>query len=138
MKMRKSKLKNRNFPKEFRKVVNYIESKKGFHVRLGSETKFLGHFSREIVIHHNYDLRHNGLYVLLYLIGKSRQPTTNIGINSYKKIDCVEEPEKYKLGEILQENHAWIEGSIIGHTLFENFNDKEYFSEKEKHLIKYL
>jgi len=67
------KRKTRRFPKEFRQVANYIKEQKGIDVVLGEDTDYRGPFTREIVIHHNYDLRNNGLYILLFECGKTFQ-----------------------------------------------------------------
>ena len=74
----KFRVKRRRFPKEFRKVSNFIRDTYGIHVVLSESTEFSGFFDREIRIHHNYDLRHNGLYVLLFECGRSLQSLSRL------------------------------------------------------------
>ena len=94
--MGKYKFINRKFPKEFQKVVDYIKTKKGVDVKLGQITSYMGPFNRRIFIHHNYDLRNNGLIALLHEVGHVLQPPTNVGVNSYKNIDIDVHPKEYE------------------------------------------
>jgi len=136
--MGKYKFKNRKFPKDFQKVVDYIFEKKGVVVKLNMSTNFMGHFNRVINIHHNYDLTKNGLYALLHECGHSLQPSTNIGINSYKNIDSDENPKQFVLGRLINEIDAWDRGLKIANELGIKINLKFWEKEKENTLLTYL
>lgn len=136
--MGKYKFKNRKFPKQFKIVADYIKSKKGVTVSLGSETKFTGHFSREIVIHHNFDLNSNGLIALLHECGHSLQPPTNIGVNSYKNLDEKQYPAEFHLGRFMNEVDAWNRGFELARLLNLQIDKKLWEKEKEKMLLTYF
>lgn len=136
--MGKYKFKNRNFPKEFKTVSRYIEEKKGVRVTLGHFTSFLGHFTREIVIHHNYDLKNNGLFALLHECGHSLQPPTNVGINSYKNLDETERPDEYRMGRFLNEVDAWNRGYKLANTIGIPINKKIWDLQRERALLTYF
>ena len=129
------KKKKRRFPKDFKKVVKYMKDKRGISVSLGESTEFLGQYTRTIIIHHNYDLRNNGLHVLLYECGKTFQPTTNIGINSYKDIDKEKYPDEYKVGTILSDVDAWKNGMDLAKKLHLQINKKKFKSSMNTVLI---
>lgn len=129
------KKKKRRFPYEFRKVVQYMKDKRGISVILGESTEFLGFYDRNIIIHHNYDLRNNGLHMLLYECGKTFQPTTNIGINSYKEIDKELFPDEYKVGTILADADAWARGMELAKKLKIQIDKKKYKDSMNKTLI---
>jgi len=136
--MGKFKFKNRKFPKEFKTVAKYIEDKKGVLVTLGHYTAFLGHFTREIVIHHNYDLKNNGLFALLHECGHSLQPPTNVGINSYKNLDETEHPDEYRMGRFLNEVDAWNRGFALAGTIGIPIDKRDWNLQKERALLTYF
>lgn len=113
-----------------------MKRNRGIKVSLGETTEFLGYYNRNIIIHHNYDLKNNGLYMLLYECGKTYQPTTNIGINSYKEIDKKEYPDEYKVGTILADVDAWKRGMDLAKILHLQINKKKYKDSMNKTLIK--
>tara|TARA_R110000868_G_scaffold155347_3_gene381768 strand:- start:421 stop:837 length:417 start_codon:yes stop_codon:yes gene_type:complete len=136
--MSKYKFKNRKFPKDFQKVVDYIYKKKGILVQLSQMTNYMGHFTRIINIHHNYDLNNNGLFALLHECGHSLQPPTNIGVNSYKNIDEESHQKQFILGRLLNEIDAWDKGMCISNELDIKIDMKQWNLEKENALITYL
>lgn len=136
--MGKYKFKNRKFPTQFQKVVGWISDVKGVDVILGNCTLFMGHFSRRIVIHHNYDLNNNGLYALLHECGHVLQPTTNIGCNTYKNIDDTEHPKEFMMGQFLNELDAWNRGMEIAKKLNLKINEKQFEKEKSEALLTYF
>jgi hypothetical protein len=136
--MGKYKFKNRKFPKEFQKVVDWIGNLKGIEVSLSNTTCFMGHFNRQIFIHHNYDLNENGLYALLHECGHVLQPVTNIGANSYKNIDTDEHPKEFMMGQFLNELDAWNRGWEIAQNLKLKINVKQFEKEKEIALLTYF
>ena len=85
--MSRYKFKNRKFPKDFKKVSEYIQKTKGVTVILGHHTMFDGHFSRQISIHHNYDLTNRGLYKLLHECGKVFQTPEVDTLSKYQKFE---------------------------------------------------
>jgi len=136
--MDRYKFKNRRFPKEFKRVADYILALKNIKVSLGHTTEFTGHFNRQIFIHHNYDLRKNGLIALLHECGHVMQPPTNIGVNAYKNLDEAEYPNNYKLGRFMKEVDAWNQGIEIANELGIQPNPKMWESEKKKALLTYF
>lgn len=123
--MGRYKFKDRKFPKDFQKVVDYIQEKKGIQVSLGTETEFLGYFNRQIIIHHNYDLCNNGLYILLYEVSKVLHPTSEYV--SYDKISK-------KVTNFLYESSLWIRGLEIAEELGIDIDKESYYSFKIKNL----
>lgn len=136
--MLRYQFKNRRFPKDFKKVVEYIYGRKGIVVQLSQITNFTGHFNRTINIHHNYDLSKNGLYALLHECGHSLQPPTNVGINSYKNIDSDDYPKQFVLGRLMNEIDAWDKGLEIANKLGIKIDMKSWNKEKQEALITYL
>ena len=136
--MGKYKFKNRKFPKEFQKVVDWISNLKGIGVSLSNSTCFMGHFNRQIFIHHNYDLNENGLFALLHECGHVLQPVTNVGTNSYKNIDNDEHPKEFMMGQFLNELDAWNRGWDIAQNLKLKINVKQFEKEKEIALLTYF
>jgi hypothetical protein len=136
--MGKYKFKNRKFPKEFQKVVDWIGNLKGIGVSLSNSTCFMGHFNRQIFIHHNYDLNENGLFALLHECGHVLQPVTNVGTNSYKNIDNDEHPKEFMMGQFLNELDAWNRGWDIAQNLKLKINVKQFEKEKEIALLTYF
>jgi hypothetical protein len=136
--MGKYKFKNRKFPTKFQKVVDYINDLKGIEVSLSNSTCFMGHFNRQIFIHHNYDLNENGLFALLHECGHVLQPVTNIGSNAYKNIDSDEHPKEFMMGQFLNELDAWNRGWEIAEKLNLKINVKKFEKEKELALLTYF
>ena len=135
--MGKYKFINRKFPKEFQKVVDYIKTKKGVDVKLGQITSYMGPFNRRIFIHHNYDLRNNGLIALLHEVGHVLQPPTNVGVNSYKNIDIDVHPKEYEMGRFLNEVDAWERGYKLSDKLNLKINKNEWSNQKQEALLTY-
>lgn len=135
--MGKYKFVNRKFPKEFQRVVDYIKLKKGIDVKLSHITKYLGPWDRRIFIHHNYDLKKNGLIALLHEIGHVLQPPTNVGVNSYKNIDIDRYPSEYEMGRFLNELDAWERGYKILKELNIKINKNDWNTQKQEALITY-
>ena len=135
--MGKYKFINRKFPKEFQKVVDYILTKKGVDVKLGQITSYMGPFNRRIFIHHNYDLRNNGLIALLHEVGHVLQPPTNVGVNSYKNIDIDVHPKEYEMGRFLNEVDAWEKGYEISEKLNLKINKNDWNNQKQEALLTY-
>jgi len=133
----KYKFINRKFPKEFQKVVDYILTKKGVDVKLGQITSYMGPFNRRIFIHHNYDLRNNGLIALLHEVGHVLQPPTNVGVNSYKNIDIDIHPKEYEMGRFLNEVDAWEKGYEISEKLNLKINKNDWNNQKQEALLTY-
>lgn len=136
--MGKYKFKNRKFPTKFQKVVDYIKNLKGIEVSLSNSTCFMGHFNRQIFIHHNYDLNENGLFALLHECGHVLQPVTNIGSNAYKNIDSDEHPKEFMMGQFLNELDAWNRGWEIAEKLNLKIDLKKFEKEKEVALLTYF
>ncbi len=135
--MGKYKFINRKFPKEFQKVVDYILTKKGVDVKLGQITSYMGPFNRRIFIHHNYDLRNNGLIALLHEVGHVLQPPTNVGVNSYKNIDIDVHPKEYEMGRFLNEVDAWEKGYEVSEKLNLKINKNDWNNQKQEALLTY-
>ena len=86
----------KKYPKQFKKVSDYLESKFGVNVLLGQITAFMGHKNKKIFIHHNHNLEKNGLYALLHEVGHLLQ---NDEDNYFKTIDEDKEPKKFTGGD---------------------------------------
>ena len=111
------KKKKRRFTRDFKKISKYLKEEKGVSVVLGETTEYTGPFNRQIIIHHNYDLRNNGLYVLLYEAGRVYLPIGN--------------PEQYSTDEllansVLREIKAWSLGKRIAKNLNIKINQTEW------------
>jgi hypothetical protein len=114
--MSRYKFKNRKFPKQFKSVADYIQRTKGVTVSLGHNTLFNGHFSREITIHHNYDLKSNGLYALLRECGEVYQPPLTKDMPLYE--------------QCLRELDAWDKGLLLATKLKLKIDKSKYRSEQ--------
>jgi hypothetical protein len=136
--MGKYKFKNRKFPIQFQKVVDYIGNLKGIEVSLSNSTCFMGHFNRQIFIHHNYDLNENGLFALLHECGHALQPVNNVGCNAYKNIDNDDHPKEFMMGQFLNELDAWNKGWDIAQKLNLKINVKQFEKEKQLALLTYF
>jgi len=128
--MGRYKFKQRKFPKDFQKVVDYIKEKKGIHVSLGTETEFLGYFNRQIIIHHNYDLRNNGLYVLLHEVAGVLNPMPEF-------LPHTDASPSSKINRFLHESSLWIRGEEIAKELGIKINKHEYDDLKIKLLTEF-
>ena len=54
---------------DFQKVSKYVKDDLGIDVKMGQITAFMGHKNKTIFIHHNHNLKKNGLYTLLHEVG---------------------------------------------------------------------
>lgn len=122
--MSKYKFKNRKFPKEFKKVSNFIKQRKGVDVKLDSDTRFNGHFTREILIHHNYDLKQRGLYMLLHECGKVYQSPELDEMTEYQRF-C-------------REMESWDIGLELAKEIGIELNEQEYRIEHYNSLIEFF
>ena len=129
--MKPYRTKNRKFPTEFSRVVKYIQQLKGIKVVLGETTEYRGPFTRQIVIHHNYDLKKRGLVALLHECGHAMQSPITTDIKSRQKWD-------YRYGKFMNELNAWELGMEIANELGMELNLKIWESEKKKSLITYF
>lgn len=130
--MDKFKVKNRRFPTDFRKIANYINKRKGITVVLGEDTTYTGPFTREIVIHHNYDLRNNGLYMLLYECGKAIMP---YHVNRFNKTT---QPQEYNYDEFEYERSCWEAGRSVAYQIGLSINHFNFNKLMQSHLFKYF
>ena len=130
--MDRYKVKNRRFPKDFRSVADYIRKRRGIQVVLGESTKYTGPFSREIIIHHNYDLKHNGLYILLYECGKAILP---FHVNRFDKD---KHPQEYNYDEFEYERKCWEMGRTISRQIGLTINQFDFDKLKQSHLQKFF
>ena len=128
------KIKNRKFPKNFNIVSRFIKNKKGITVKLGEKTQFLGPYEREILIHHNYDLRQNGLFMLLFECGKSLQPQNPLQQDLRKKPNV----SQIRYEQDLSDLDAWNRGEEIIKELKLNVNISDYLNFKRAYLLKYF
>ena len=135
--MGKYKFKNRKYPKDFQLVCDYIKTKKGVVVKLGHITSFMGHFNRTIFIHHNYDLKNNGLYALLHEVGHALQPPTAVGSNSYKNIDEDTNKREFEMGRFVNELNAWEIGLSIANKLKIPLDKDDWNLQKNEALLTY-
>ena len=135
--MGRYKFKNRKYPKDFQSVCDYIKDTKGVVVKLGHMTSFMGHFNRTIYIHHNYDLRNNGLYALLHEVGHSLQPPTSAGSNSYKNIDDTINKREFEMGRFVNELDAWKIGLMIANKLEIKIDTNDWNAQKNDALLTY-
>ena len=125
--MGRYKFKDRKFPKDFQTVADYIHEKKSIQVSLGTETDFLGYFNRQIIIHHNYDLCNNGLYILLYEVAKVLNP---FKLNKYFNGD----KSSIDILKFIYESSLWERGMEIADELGIDINKEEYEIFKIKNL----
>ena len=100
-------------------------------------TNYMGHFTRVINIHHNYDLNNNWLYALLHECGHTLQPANNVGINAYKNIDSDEHPKKFVLGRLMNEIDEWDNGLQISKEFGLKIDISAWEREKENDFFSY-
>jgi len=125
----------KKYPKQFKKVSDYLESEFGVNVLLGQITAFMGHKNKKIFIHHNHNLEKNGLYVLLHEVGHLLQ---NDKDNYFKTIDEDKEPKKFKYHQYLNEINAWEKGLIFANKLGIKVNMKDWIMVQNESLLTYL
>ena len=87
---------NKKYPKQFKRVSDYLKEKFEIDVLLGQITAFMGHKNKKIFIHHNHNLEKNGLYSLLHELGHVLQDEKD---NFFKTIDEDKQPNKFKYFE---------------------------------------
>ncbi len=126
------KKKKRKFTKDFNKVSRFLYEEKGIVVKLGETTEFTGHFNRQIIIHHNYDLRHNGLYMLLYESGRVFRPVSS------NLVDKNTHPAEYLTSEVLEEIKIWGIGRRIAKQLNISIDDEKWKEHIENGIVKIL
>ncbi len=126
------KKKKRKFTKDFQKLSRFLYKEKGIVVKLGETTEFTGHFNRQIIIHHNYDLRHNGLYMLLYESGRVFRPVSS------NLVDKNTHPAEYLTSEVLEEIKIWGIGRRIAKNLDIRIDDDKWKRHRENGIVKIL
>ena len=124
------KRKDRRFPREFKRVVKYIKDEKNIEVVLGEETDYVGPFDRRIIIHHNYDLRNHGLYILLFACGMAYQ--NPIGVRGNLSI------QEWNQRLYWREHRAWEKGLKIANTLDINMNHFDFCEYRNQKLAKFF
>ena len=127
------KKKKRRFTGDFTKISKFLKEEKGVTVKLGETTEFLGPFTREVIIHHNYDLRNNGLYMLLHESGRVFQP-----FSTKPTLDKETHREEYITRKILSEIETWKLGRNIARKLKISINDKKWKEHIERGITKIL
>jgi len=125
----------KKYPKQFKKISDYLDSEFGVSVLLGQITAFMGHKNKKIFIHHNHNLEKNGLYALLHEVGHLLQ---NDKDNYFKTIDEDKEPKKFKYHQYLNEINAWERGLIFANKLGIKVNMKEWVKVQNESLLTYL
>ena len=100
----------KKYPKQFKKVSDYLKEKFEIDVLLGQITAFMGHKNKKIFIHHNHNLEKNGLYSLLHEVGHVLQTDKD---NYFKTIDEDKEPKKFKFHQYINEINAWEKGLLF-------------------------
>lgn len=123
------------YPKQFKKISDYLDSEFGVSVLLGQITAFMGHKNKKIFIHHNHNLKKNGLYALLHEVGHLLQ---NDEDNYFKTIDEDKEPKKFKYHQYLNEINAWEKGLIFANKLGIKVNMKDWVKVQNESLLTYL
>lgn len=124
----------------FERVSNWVKDNYDVDVQFGQVTAFLGHRTKKIFIHHNYNLEKNGLIALLHEVGHAMQPSEDedvFGPNRYKTIDDLEKPKKYKMLQFMNEVDAWDRGEALALELGIQLDMKRWTKEKEEALETY-
>ena len=122
------------YPKQFKKVSNYLKEKFDINVLLGQITAFMGHKNKKIFIHHNHNLEKNGLYALLHEVGHVLQTDED---NYFKTIDEDKEPKKFKFHQYLNEIDAWKKGLLFANELGIKVNITDYSKVQRESLLTY-
>lgn len=124
----------KKYPKQFKKVSDYLKEKFGVDVLLGQITAFMGHKNKKIFIHHNHNLEKNGLYALLHEVGHFLQ---NDKDNYFKTIDEDKQPKKFKYHQYLNEMNAWKRGLDFAYDLGLEIHEDDYYMIRDESLLTY-
>ncbi len=119
---------------DFQKVSNYVKDDLGIDVKMGQITAFMGHKNKTIFIHHNHNLKKNGLYTLLHEVGHAYQ---NKYENYFKQVDEDKSPKKFNMYKFINEVNAWDKGLDIANKLGIKVDANEYNKVKEESLLTY-
>ena len=117
---------------DFQKVSKYVKDDLGIDVKMGQITAFMGHKNKTIFIHHNHNLKKNGLYTLLHEVGHAYQ---NKYENYFKQIDEDKSPKKFNMYKFINEVNAWDKGLDIANKLGIKVDANEYNKVKEESLL---
>ena len=124
----------KNYPKQFKKVSDYLKKEFEINVLLGQITAFMGHKNKKIFIHHNHNLEKNGLYSLLHEVGHVLQTDKD---NYFKSIDEDKQPKKFKYHQYLNEINAWEKGLLFANKLGIKINIKDRLKIQKESLLTY-
>ena len=127
----------KKYPDNFQKAVTWLKTSMNIDVQLSQMTCFMGHSSRKIFIHHNYNLEKNGLYALLHELGHALQPEDKTGPNHYKNIDEDDNPKLYNMYQFMNELDAWNRGYEISKLIGVDIDEKIFNKCKEEALLTY-
>ena len=125
---------NKKYPKQFKRVSDYLKEKFGINVLLGQMTAFMGHTNKKIFIHHNHNLEKNGLYSLLHEVGHVLQ---NDKDNLFKTIDEDMYPRKFKFYQYINELNAWERGLLFANEFGIEVNIKDWVKIQKESLLTY-
>tara|TARA_Y100000768_G_scaffold363171_1_gene322595 strand:+ start:1251 stop:1658 length:408 start_codon:yes stop_codon:yes gene_type:complete len=125
---------NKKYPKQFKRVSDYLKEKFGINVLLGQMTAFMGHKNKKIFIHHNHNLEKNGLYSLLHEVGHVLQ---NDKDNLFKTIDEDMYPRKFKFYQYINELNAWERGLLFANEFGIEVNIKDWVKIQKESLLTY-
>ena len=126
---------NKKYPKQFKRVSDYLKEKFEIDVLLGQITAFMGHKNKKIFIHHNHNLKKNGLYSLLHELGHVLQDEKD---NFFKTIDEDKQPNKFKSHRYQNEEDAWDKGLRFAKSFGIEVNMKDWFKVRKESLQTYL
>ena len=124
----------KKYPKQFKKVSDYLKEKFGIDVLLGQITAFMGSKNKKIFIHHNHNLEKNGLYALLHEVGHVLQ---NDEDNYFKTIDEDKHPYQFKYYQYLNDEDAWEKGLDFAYDLGLQIHEDDYYKIAEESLLTY-
>ena len=124
----------KNYPKQFKKVSDYLKKEFEINVLLGQITAFMGHKNKKIFIHHNHNLEKNGLYSLRHEVGHVLQTDKD---NYFKSIDEDKQPKKFKYHQYLNEINAWEKGLLFANKLGIKINIKDWLKIQKESLLTY-
>ena len=119
---------------QFNKLSQFVKDDLGIDVRLGQITAFMGHKNKTIFIHHNHNLKKNGLYTLLHEVGHAYQ---NKSENHFKQVDEDRTPKKFSMYKFMNEVNAWDKGLQIAKELNIKVDENQYNKLKEESLLTY-
>ena len=126
---------NKKYPKQFKRVSDYLKEKFEIDVLLGQITAFMGHKNKKIFIHHNHNLEKNGLYSLLHELGHVLQDEND---NFFKTIDEDKQPNKFKSYRYQNEKDAWDKGLRFAKSFGIEVNIKDWLKVRKESLQTYL